>query len=119
MEELQDPGAIDGVVDGLPGLEVGERREAGVERGIRSALLGVEKDAGRILDGQGLKSPSSRDARSAWPVMTADSCALWLFTCSYRMTDGYPAGCAAYDHCRKYGLRTRVKDLCGRSCEIM
>jgi hypothetical protein len=55
MEELQDPGAVDGVVDGLPGLEVRERREAGVERGIISARLGEEKDAGRILDGQGLK----------------------------------------------------------------
>jgi len=55
MEELHDPGAIDGVVDGLPGLEVGERREAGVERGIFSAQLEGGKDAGRILDGQGLK----------------------------------------------------------------
>ena len=51
--------------------------------------------------------------------MTADSCALWLSTCSYRMTDGYPAGCAAYDHWRKYGLRTRVTDLPGLTCEIM
>ena len=51
--------------------------------------------------------------------MTADSCALWLPTCSYRMTDGYPAGCAAYDHWRKYGLRTRVTDFFGLTCEIM
>jgi hypothetical protein len=51
--------------------------------------------------------------------MTADSCALWLSTFSYRMTDGYPVGCAAYDRCWKYGLRTRVKDLFGLTCEIM
>jgi hypothetical protein len=39
MEELHDPGAIDGVVDGLPGLEVRERRLAGVERGISSEVF--------------------------------------------------------------------------------
>ena len=55
MEELQDPGAIDGVVDGLPGLEVRERRLAGVERGKLSAVLDAEIDAGRIPDGQRLK----------------------------------------------------------------
>ena len=51
--------------------------------------------------------------------MTADSSALWLATRSYRMTDGYPAGWAAYDHWRKYGLRTRVMGLFGLTCEIM
>jgi hypothetical protein len=51
--------------------------------------------------------------------MTADSSALSLATSSSRMTSGYPAGCAAYDHWRKYGLRTRVTDLFGLTCEIM
>ena len=33
-EQLDDPGAVDGVVDGLPGLEAGERRLAGVEEQV-------------------------------------------------------------------------------------
>jgi hypothetical protein len=52
--ELDDPGAIDGVADGLPGLEVRERRLAGVEGNKTSAHLGAEIDAGRVLDGQRL-----------------------------------------------------------------
>ena len=52
MVELDDPGAIDGVVDGLPGLDVRERRQAGVERGIFGAHLEAEVDAGRIPDGE-------------------------------------------------------------------
>src|SRR5205823_4957511 len=31
-EELEHPGTLDGIVDGLPGLEAGERRLAGVEK---------------------------------------------------------------------------------------
>src|SRR5262249_18144843 len=43
--ELDDPGAIDGVADGLPGLDVRERRLAGVEGNKTSAHLGAEIDA--------------------------------------------------------------------------
>src|SRR5690348_1072528 len=53
--ELDDPGAIDGVVDGLAGLEVRERRLAGVEGSKLSAVIDAGIDAGRIPDGQRLK----------------------------------------------------------------
>src|ERR1700745_2338089 len=43
--ELDDPGAIDGVADGLPGLDVRERRLAAVEGNKTSAHLGAEIDS--------------------------------------------------------------------------
>jgi hypothetical protein len=52
--ELYDPGAIDGVADGLPCLDVRERRLQGVQRGITSALLEAGMDAGRVPDGERL-----------------------------------------------------------------
>ena len=48
--ELDDPGAIDGVVDSLPGLEVRERRQAGVERGISGTQPEADMDPGRVPD---------------------------------------------------------------------
>ena len=66
--ELQDPVAIDGVVDGLPGLDVRERRLAGVERGKTSVQLEAGIDAGRVPDREGLIAagrvvPSGRPGR--------------------------------------------------------
>src|SRR5262245_33062893 len=50
LEELNDPGAIDGIVDGLPCLKIAERRSAGVEEGILDAQLEAEVDASRVPD---------------------------------------------------------------------
>src|SRR5262249_58158672 len=50
VEELNDAGAIDGIVDGLPCLKVAERRLAGVEEGILDTQLEAEVDAGRVPD---------------------------------------------------------------------
>jgi hypothetical protein len=54
VEELEDPGAIDGVADGLPGLAVGKRRLAGVEKDIIGAQLEAGVDTGRVLNRQRL-----------------------------------------------------------------
>ena len=48
--ELDDPGAIDGVVDSLPGLDVRERRQAGVERDISGIQPEADVDPGRVPD---------------------------------------------------------------------
>ena len=48
--ELDDPGAIDGVVDSLPGLDVRERRQAGVERGISGTQPEADVDPGWVPD---------------------------------------------------------------------
>ena len=51
-EELDDPGAVDGVVEGLPGLEAGEWRLPGVEEQERGDELEAGVDPGRVPDGE-------------------------------------------------------------------
>src|SRR6185437_4904255 len=48
VAELEDPAAVDGVVDGLPGLEAGERRLAGVQEQKFSPQLQAGVHAGRV-----------------------------------------------------------------------
>ena len=48
VAELEDPGAVDGVADGLPGLEAGERRLSGVEEQKFSRQLQAGVHAGRV-----------------------------------------------------------------------
>jgi F420-dependent oxidoreductase-like protein len=52
LVELQGPLAIDGVADGLPRLDVRERRLAGVEREIIGAHFETGVDPGRVPDGE-------------------------------------------------------------------
>ena len=49
-EKLDDPGAVDGVVEGLPGLEAGEWRLPGVEEQEIGAKLEAGVDPGRVPD---------------------------------------------------------------------